>query len=133
VLAGEAALAVGGDAPPTRSPGEALTAAAGDADLILQRLKRQVRTGESIDGTLLMALGDWIDRVARLSKVTIDAGLNQQLVELEQAKARMVAAAVGEAMDAVDMSPADREAFTRVLLARMRVEPGGSQTVGELL
>src|SRR5688500_6067795 len=56
-----------------RAPGEALLAAAADADALVQRIKWQVVQHEVIDPASLMALGDWIDRVGRLSKLVLDA------------------------------------------------------------
>jgi hypothetical protein len=121
VLAGEAALAASGDEDMRRDPRAALLAAAQDADLILQRIKRRLAEGGTLDGPLLQALGDWIDRTTRTSKVVIDARIDEQMAELEAAKAKMVGTAVNEALEAIRATPEQRETFVRVLLSRLRV------------
>lgn len=117
ILAGEASMAI--DDAERRSPAEALLAASGDADVILQRLKRQVREGEAIDGSLLQALGDWIDRTARISKTVMDARIDEKRVELQQGQAQIVIAAVRAALDTLTLVPADRDRFLRTFLGAL--------------
>lgn len=120
ILAGEAALAAAGsDEELRRDPRSALLAAAQDADVILQRLKHQVKTG-TIEPALLQALGDWLDRTSRLSKVVIDARIDEQRVQLEQTQARLVGVAVTEALTSIGATLEQRDTFTRVMLARLR-------------
>jgi hypothetical protein len=54
-----------------RDPGEALVAAAQDADALVQRLKTQLGGG-TLDAASLLALGNWLDRVGQLSKLVLD-------------------------------------------------------------
>jgi len=61
------------------------------------------------------------ERRARLLGLDHADGIAEQALLLEQDKARMVAVAVGEALDAIDATAEQREIFTRVLLERMRV------------
>jgi hypothetical protein len=42
-------------------------------------------------------------------------------LQLERDQARMVGVAVTEALDAIGAGPEDRETFTRVMLARLRM------------
>jgi hypothetical protein len=118
IIAGEAALATAGHKP--RSPHDALLAAAGDADAILQKLKEQLREGV-LDGDLLSTLGDWLDRTSRLSKIVIDAKLDERHIELAQGQAQIVVAAFRAALDAIgsELLPAAREAATRAFLAAL--------------
>lgn len=128
ILAGEAALAAAGaEDDIRRDPRAALLAAAQDADVILQRLKQQVKSGH-IEPALLSALGEWIDRSTRVSKVVIDARLDEQLLELERAKAKMVGVAVVAGLDAIGATLEQREVFTRVLLSNLRLAQGEEDT-----
>lgn len=82
ILAGEAALA--GKPYAQRDPGEALLAAANDADAILQRLKTQLRSAGQVEPAMLTALGDWIDRTSRISKIVLDARIDERQIEINE-------------------------------------------------
>lgn len=56
-----------------------------------------------------------------VARACVSAGIAEQRIQLEQDKARLVAVAVGEGLDAIDASPEQRERFTRAMLARMRL------------
>jgi hypothetical protein len=66
-----------------------------------------------------------------VAKSCVAAGIAEQRIQLEQDKARMVAVAVSEGLDAIEATPDQREAFTRAMLARMRLvdPPAGEVTV----
>jgi hypothetical protein len=61
------------------------------------------------------------DRLVRVSKTAIDAGVDVRRVELEQARVSMQAAAVRAAMDAVGMGEEDRVVFVRAMIGQLRV------------
>lgn len=83
IVTATAQLAAGADWE-ERDPGEALMAACADADALVQRLKRQLATSEQIDQASLTAFGEWIDRVGRLSKVVIDARIDERRTRLAE-------------------------------------------------
>ena len=129
ILAGEAALAAQGD--PRRDPADALQAAAQDADVIVQRLKRQVRAGDVIDIPSLQVLGDWLDRVSRLSKGVLDARIDERRVELEQVRANMVISSFHASLEDLGLSEVERDGVARRFVAGLTIAK--SETVaGEL-
>ncbi|MCU1613130.1 MAG: hypothetical protein JWO98_670, partial [Frankiales bacterium] len=76
-----------------REPGEVLLAAVRDVDAIVQQIKRQVERREELTGTDLLALGDWLDRAAKLSKAALDAGVQERQVRLAEQQGQLLAAA----------------------------------------
>lgn len=93
-------------------------AAAHDADVIVQELKLELRDGGSFSAAVLTALGDWIDRVGRLSKIVIDARINERQVELEEGQAALIVDAFHAAVEAIarNLSPGDRDLLIRTFL-----------------
>lgn len=115
IIAGQA-LQLGGDGLVDRSPADALLSAAKDADLVIQRLKSQVRDGKGLNLATLGVLGDWIDRVGRLSKVVIDAKLDERAVQLAQADADRVVNAFTETVKVLNLTPADKDLAIQTFL-----------------
>lgn len=74
-----------------RDPGEVLLAAVRDVDAIVQKVKTQVERREELTGTDLLALGDWLDRAAKLAKTALDAGVQERQVRLHEAQGALVA------------------------------------------
>lgn len=62
------------------------------------------------------------DRLVRVSKTAIDAGVDVRRVELEQARVSMQAAGVRAGMDALGLGEEQRQVFVRAMLAQLRVE-----------
>jgi hypothetical protein len=121
IIAGMAARAARGDVAP-RDPVEALLAAARDADAIVQRLKSNFAAGVVVDGATLSVLGEWLDRVSRLSKVCVDARLDERRAALEEAQARMVLLAFDRALNAIErLTERERQEAGRVLVRELRV------------
>lgn len=118
VIAGEAALRAAGTTAP-RDPGEALLAAAQDADAILQRIKVGVADG-SLSPALLTACGDWLDRVSRLSKVVLDARIDERKVRVDQARVQLQAQAVEDGLAAAGVTGEQRATVIRVMIGRLR-------------
>jgi hypothetical protein len=73
-----------------REPGEVLLAAVADVDAIVQKVKRQVERREELSGTDLLALGEWLDRAAKLAKTALDAGVQERQVRLHEAQGALV-------------------------------------------
>lgn len=67
-----------------------------------------------------------------VARACVAAGIAEQRIQLEQDKARMVAVAVGEGLDAIGADAGQREVFTRAMLARMRLVDGGPPVAGEV-
>jgi hypothetical protein len=61
-----------------RDPAEALVEAAGEADMMAQRLKAQASENGRLD-PVNVALFEWLDRVGRLAKMIVDARMAEQL------------------------------------------------------
>lgn len=76
----------GQDPIEVRDPADALMAAAMLADELVQRLHRDLREKGTLNSASLMALGDGLDRVGRLSKVVIDARIDERRVRLSEAQ-----------------------------------------------
>src|SRR5262249_2273181 len=76
------------DEPP-RDPGTVLLSAMSDADRLLQQLKAQLDAG-AFDGPALQALGEWIDRAARISELLIDVGFAERQARYVDAQAALL-------------------------------------------
>lgn len=87
VIEGRALLA--GQVVEQRDPGEALVAAAHDADSMVQRLKGRLATGE-LTGAELSAFSEWLDRVGRLAKVTMDARIDERRTRISEQQAQLL-------------------------------------------
>lgn len=74
-----------------REPGEVLMAAVSDVDSIVQKIKQQVERREELSGTDLLALGEWLDRAAKLAKTALDAGVQERQVRLHEEQGALVA------------------------------------------
>ena len=74
-----------------RDPGDVLLAAVADGDAIVQKLKQQIQRRETLTGTDLLALGDWLDRAARMSRAVLDLKLDERRVKLAEAQGQLVA------------------------------------------
>lgn len=69
-----------------RDPADALLAAATSADGLVQRLQQELDDDERLTPATLWALGEWLDRVGRLSKLTLDARIDERKVRLSEAQ-----------------------------------------------
>ena len=77
------------------------------------------QTGEQVRG-LARLEAEWRDRAVRFAKTAHDMGIDQRHVELEQAKAEQVVAAVRLGLAALPgLLPADRDAFLRAFLGAL--------------
>jgi hypothetical protein len=91
-------------------------------DAILTRIKRSIAAGEPLTPAQLSAPGDWIDRTARVSNLVVDARLDERRAQLERAQAKLVAVAIGRAMDAADLTLEQRLPVLDVFRSELRVE-----------
>jgi hypothetical protein len=90
IIAMEAELAAGKREPaPPRHPGEVLLASVTSADGVMLQLQRDLERGE-LTPELARAYGEWVDRAGRLSKLALDAGIAERLVEIQERPTRML-------------------------------------------
>ncbi|MGD7707251.1 hypothetical protein [Microlunatus sp. Y2014] len=117
-----------------RSPGEALLAAARDADAILQRLKAQA-DGDRLDRASLGALGEWIDRTARVTKTVVESKVDEAVVQRQQAitmgQAEEMAALLAHALNAARLTESQKDRVLRALPGL--VSASGRQELAKLL
>jgi Phage integrase family len=67
-----------------RDPAGQLLAAAREADVITQRLCRQMDERETLDAANLEAFGQWLYRVGRLSRSVLDARIDERRTRLAE-------------------------------------------------
>lgn len=95
IVAAEAAL----EAP--RSAADAadvLTSAMNDSHSLLQRLKSNIADGR-VTVADLTALGDWVDRAARISKLVVDAGIEERRTRVSEAQGQLLVVAIQQILD----------------------------------
>lgn len=104
-----------------------------EGDLVWGDAKK-ITQGDGTAVTSVAGVNTWIrlwqderDRLVRVSKVAIDAGVDVRRVELEQARVSMQAAGVRAGMDALGLEPGQREVFVRAMVAQLRI--AGAETL----
>lgn len=117
------------NAAPVTDPVASLQRLAGALEEMANVLGNRVNEMTSIEAG--QDLAQVRGHAAALDKVTghlrglladmVRLGIAQQRLQLERDQARMVGVAVTEGLDAIEASPEQREVFTRVMLARLRV------------
>jgi hypothetical protein len=117
LVAYEASLAA---ATVPRGPAEALLDAAQTADGIVRQLRVQLATDGRLEPATLDALGSWLDRTGRLCAVVLSARVDARLVQIEEARANLIVAAVCAGLDAIGVTPDRQEVAVRVLLEHLR-------------
>jgi hypothetical protein len=108
-----------------REPGEVLLAAVSDVDAIVQKIKQQVQRREELSGTDLLALGEWLDRAAKLAKTALDAGVQERQVRLAEAQGRLVAQVIREVLRALGHNPHD-PGVVRIVSTQLRALGSGA-------
>lgn len=115
-----AAAQLAGEPWDERDPGEALMAAASDADALVQRLKRQLVTAEQVDHASLTALGEWIDRVGRLSKVVLDARIDERRMRVSERQGTQIAGVIKAILSDLNLTPEQWALVPMVVPMRLR-------------
>lgn len=72
-----------------------------------------------------------MQRRARLLGLDHADGVAERLIEVEAAKVRLIAAAFGKALDAMNVTAEQREIATRVLLTELRAQEAAADGDGE--
>jgi hypothetical protein len=114
-----------------RDPAEALLAAAREADVMAQRLRSRLDANGLLDASSVEALGQWLDRVARISKIVLDARVDERRLRISEARGNYWAAVIKEILAGLALTPeqwsrADlvvRQSTARVL-ERRELTPG---------
>ena len=114
ILAAEAAQ----EAPVTAADAaDVMLAAMNDSHGLLQRLKANIASGQ-VQVSDLSALGDWIDRAARISKMVADAGIEERRMKLTEGQGQLIALAIRQILDALGLSP-DQQQLVPVVVPRI--------------
>jgi hypothetical protein len=122
-----------------RNPFEVLIETMRDADRVLQALKLDVEAdGGTLSPAMVDAIGQAIDRVARVAKLCIDANAEERLVAASERNGHFWAQAIQMILERLRLSPEQwsrtddvvksslREMVTREELSRPAIEPGRS-------
>lgn len=112
-----------------RDPGEALAAAAINADQVLRSLQQRVELSGELRAHDLDALRTWFELVSRLSKAVLDAGVDERRVRISEQQGQLVASVLRLALSDLAGMVARGElrtvdpgqpAVMRVLASRLR-------------
>lgn len=80
---------------------------------------QRYQTGEQVRG-LAKLEAEWRDRAVRFAKTAHDMGIDERAIELEQAKAEQVVAAVRVGLEAIELDGAARERFIGAFVGALR-------------
>lgn len=85
-------------------------------------------TAELAVSPTLKLYGEWVDRLAKVSRMVIDAGVSERLVEIEAEKGRMVADILRAVFDdpTLGLDTEQKIAARQVAAAKLRALPVGS-------
>ena len=108
-----------------RDAGEVLVAAVADVDGIVQKLKQRVRSAGELKPSDLDALGEWLDRVARMSRAVLDLKLDERRVRVEEQVGLQVADMIRGTLTDLGLDPA-APAVMRVVSTRLLALAGGA-------
>lgn len=110
-----------------RDPAEALLAAATAADGLVQRLQQELAEDERLTPATLWSLGEWLDRVGRLSKTVLDARVDERRTRVSEAQGQLIATAVRQILGGLELSP-QQQALVPVVVPRVlrAIESGAS-------
>ncbi|KQS66252.1 hypothetical protein ASG41_13085 [Modestobacter sp. Leaf380] len=118
-LAAAEAVAMFSDQYVPRDPGEALAAAAVNADQVLRSLQQRVERSGELRAHDLDALRTWMELVSRLSKAVLDAGVDERRVRIAEQQGAQVAAAIRAILSDLGHSLSDRRVL-QVVSTRLR-------------
>ena len=102
-----------------RDPGEALAAAAVNADQVLRSLQQRVELSGELRAHDLDALRTWMELVSRLSKAVLDAGVDERRIRIAEQQGEQVAGAIKAILTDLGHSLADRRVL-QVVSTRLR-------------
>lgn len=128
------------DAAPVTDPLAAMLQLAGSLERMVDALGVRVNALKTVEAgeyrAQLRAVFIAFEKVTRQYQTVLSEinrlGLAQQLVRLEEDKARLVAVAFQEGLDAIGADAEARVLFTRVVMGRLRVVEGSGRQVPAL-
>lgn len=116
ILAAEASAA----APMTRADAaDVLTSAMNDSHALLQRLKENIASGR-VTSADLKALGDWVDRAARVSKMVVDAGIEERRTQIAEHEGQLIAAVIQRILARLQLTPEQQGMVSTVVPQELR-------------
>lgn len=128
-LAAAEAVAMFSDTYQPRDPGEALAAAAVNADQVLRSLQQRVELSGELRAHDLEALRTWMELVSRLSKAVLDAGIDERRAKLDEQTGSLVALIIRAIFERLNLSPAQRAISGRVAAEVLRAAHGGPAAI----
>jgi hypothetical protein len=75
---------------------------------------------EMVAHTYVQLLGTWSERYARACKLALDANIDERLVRNAEQTSETMFKAIGEALDAAELSPAQRDTMIASLASSLR-------------
>ena len=118
-VAAAEAVAMFADLHTPRDPGEALAAAAVNADQVLRSLQQRVELSGELRAHDLDALRTWMELVSRLSKAVLDAGVDERRIRIAEQQGQQVAGAIKAILTDLGHSLTDRRVL-QVVSTRLR-------------
>lgn len=121
-----AAAEAGEELEKPRDAAAALTSALSDSDLVVQKIKQMIEGGETFDASQIDALGDWLDRVGRLSKLVMDARLDERQARRDETFGRMIVEAIKGVLAELNLTPEQQLLVPLVVPRQLRIIQGQS-------
>lgn len=118
-IAAAQAQAMYADTFEPRDAGEALAAAAQNGDQVLRSLQHRMELAGELRAHDLEALGQWMDRVSRLSKAVLDARVDDRRVRISEQQGQLVADVIRGTLTDLGVDARDPR-VVRVLSLRLR-------------
>jgi hypothetical protein len=112
-----------------RDPGEALAAAAVNADQVLRSLQQRVELSGELRAHDLDALRTWMELVSRLSKAVLDARVDERRAQLNEQQGQMVALIFRAVFARLNLSPAQQAISGRVAAEVLRAANDGPAAI----
>lgn len=124
-VAAAEAQAMYADTYEPRDAGEALAAAAQNGDQVLRSLQLRMELAGELRAHDLEALGQWMDRVSRLSKAVLDARIDVRRAELNEKQGQLVALIIRAIFARLNLSPSQQAISGRVAAEVLRAAAVG--------
>jgi hypothetical protein len=131
-LAAAEAQAMFADTYEPRDPGEALAAAAVNADQVLRSLQQKVELSGELRAHDLDALRTWMELVSRLSKAVLDARIDERRAQLSEQQGDVVVLALQAIFARLVLSEEQQRLVPIVVPAVLRAAASGDPRMIEL-
>jgi hypothetical protein len=128
-VAAAQAQAMFADTYEPRDSGEALAAAAQNADQVLRSLQQRIELAGELRAHDLEALGQWFERVSKLSKAVLDARIDERRAQLSEQQGALVALIIRAIFARLNLSPAQQAISSRVAVEVLRAANDGPAAI----